>query len=180
MAYKNITTRREESKEFPGVVFYLRKMTEGRRKELRRLINPVNARISEILREQDMIEAQPPEERDHLRFINLQDEFDGIFLEQSNPIWIRWGVKSIEGLESEDGQPLTVDDLDNWPSELYREILTAVKAEAELNGAERKNFESPTISGKPGGGSQSLSIVQVAENAAGGVDETVESTIVIE
>lgn len=179
MAYKNITSRREESKKFPGVVFYLRKMTEGRRKELRRIIGPINLRVSEILREQNMIDALPDGERDYSKYLALQDEFDGIFIEQSNPAWIKWGVKSIEGLESEEGQPLTVEDLDSWPSELYAEVLEAVKSEAELNGAERKNSELPTTSGKQEGGNQSLSIVEAAGKPAGGDSETAESTLTI-
>ena len=179
MAYKNITSRREESKRFPGVVFYLRKMTEGRRKELRRTLGPINARINEIMREQNMIDAMPDGERDYAKYLALQDEFDGIFLEQSNPAWIRWGVKSIEGLESEDGQPLTVEDLDNWPSELFAEVLEAVKSEAELNGAERKNSESPTTSGKQEGGNQSRSTAEAAEKQDGGAGETAGSTLTI-
>lgn len=179
MAYKNITSRREESKKFPGVVFYLRKMTEGRRKELRRQLGPINLRISQILREQNQIDAMPDGERDYAKYLALQDEFDGIFIDQSNPIWIKWGVKAIEGLESEDGQLMTVEDLDNWPSELYAEVLEAVKSEAELNGAERKNSELPTISGKQEGGNQSHSTAQTAEKQDGGVDETAGSTLTI-
>lgn len=179
MAYKNISSRREESKQFPGVTFYLRKMTEGRRKELRRALGPINARISEILREQDLIEKAPDGERDYAKLLSLQEEFDTVFLEQSNPTWIRWGVKSVEGLETEDGTPLTVEDMDSWPSELFSEILAAVKSEAELNGAERKNSELPTTSGKQEGGSQSRLTAEAAEKQDGGEGETAESTLTI-
>lgn len=179
MAYKNTSTRREESKQFPGVVFHLRKMTEGRRKELRRLLSPINARVSAILREQDIIDAAPAAERDHLKSLALSDQVDTIFLEESNPIWIKWGVKAIEGLESEDGVPLTVEDYDAWPSELFHEVLAAVKSEAELNGAERKNSELPITSGKQEGGNQSPSTAQAVESTGGGEIETAGSTLTI-
>ncbi len=146
MAYKHETTRRHESKLFEGVVFYLNKMTEGRRVDFRARNAPHNKRIREILREQAALEKVEEAERDMARWLELQDEFDDIMISKINPEWILWGVKKIEGIES-DNKPLSVEDWREWPSALFDEVVTAVKGEAELQGSERKNFELRTTSG---------------------------------
>ena len=168
------TTRSIPLETFPGVEVVLRKMTEGRRLELRKLISEPNRRIREILREQANIEKEPEESRDMSKWLELQDEFDGIMIESINPAWITWGVKQIEGLEV-DGRSLGVDDWKEWPSALFDEVLTAVKGEAELNGALRKNFESATTSGAQADSSQSPLTVVSAEKEVGGESETATS-----
>lgn len=174
MPHKHDTTRRFESEIFPGITVVLRKMTEGRRLELRKLISEPNRRIREILREQAAIEKVDEESRDMARWLELQDEFDGIMIEKINPAWITWGVKQIEGL-SVDDRPLGVEDWKDWPSALFDEVLTAVKSEAELNGAERKNFESPTISGEQADLTPKALTVEHANAEGGGETETVVS-----
>ena len=174
MPHKHDTTRRVSSEIFSGVSVVLKKMTEGRRLELRKLISEPNRRIREILREQANIEKEPEESRDMSKWLELQDEFDGIMIESINPAWITWGVKQIEGLEV-DGRSLGVDDWREWPSALFDEVLTAVKGEAELNGALRKNFESATTSGAQADSSQSPLTVVSAEKEVGGESETVTS-----
>jgi hypothetical protein len=172
--YKHDTTRRVGSEIFSGVSVVLKKMTEGRRLELRKLIAEPNRRIREILREQANIEKEPEESRDMGLWLSLQDEFDGIMIESINPAWITWGVKQIEGLEV-DGRSLGVDDWKEWPSALFDEVLTAVKGEAELNGSDRKNSELPTTSGAQADSSQSPLTVVSAEKEVGGESETVTS-----
>ncbi len=167
MAYKHETTRRVESELFEGVSFVLKKMTEGRRIQLRTLLNKHNIRIREILREQAAIEATSEETRDVPKWLELQEEFDSIMLEHINPTWIEWGVKMIDGLES-DGNPLTTAEWRDWPSALVAEVVAAVKAESELNGAERKNSELPTTSGALVGGNQKPTTVEHAEKEASG------------
>ncbi len=162
---------------FPGVKFTLRKMTEGRRMDLRKQLAGPNQRARDILREQSELEKVEEEQRETIKIMNLQDEFDGLMLEVVNPIWIVWGCKQIEGLEV-DGDSLSVEDWKNWPSALFDEILTAIKSEAELNGAERKNFVSPITSGGPADGSQSPSSAgSASEGDSGtGTKETAPST----
>lgn len=173
MPHKHDTTRRVGSEIFSGVSVVLKKMTEGRRLELRKLISEPNRRLREILREQANIEKEPEETRDMSKWLELQDESDGIIIESINPAWITWGVKQIEGLEV-DGRSLGVDDWKEWPSALFDEVLTAVKGEAELNGAERKNFESATTSGAQADSSQSPLTVVSAEKEGGGESETAD------
>ena len=172
MGYKHDTTRRIDSEIFPGVSVVLRKMTEGRRLELRKLISEPNRRIREILREQANIEKEPEESRDMSRWLELQDSFDQLMIEAINPSWISWGVKQIEGLEV-DGRSLGVDDWKEWPSALFDEVLTAVKGEAELNGMQRKNLESATTSGALVGLAPKDSTADSAGNEGGGESETV-------
>jgi hypothetical protein len=126
-------------------------MTEGRRSSLRKLLAEPNAKIRAIMREQAKIEAEPEGSRDNAKWLELQEEYSGIMLETVDPAWVTWGVKQIEGLEV-DSKTLTLEDWQDWPSALFNEVLEAVKSESELNGAERKNSESPTTSGEPGGG----------------------------
>lgn len=173
MPHKHDTTRRVGSEIFSGVSVVLKKMTEGRRLELRKLISEPNRRIREILREQANIEKEPEESRDMSKWLELQDEFDGIMIESINPAWITWGVKQIEGLEV-DGRSLGVDDWKEWPSALFDEVLTAVKGEAELNGAERKNSESPTTSGALVDLTPKDSTADSAGNEGGGESETAD------
>ena len=138
MPHNYDTTRRVSSETFPGVSVVLKKMTEGRRIELRKLVAEPNRRVREILREQGTIEVESEEKRDMPKWLELQDEFEGIMVGTVNPAWIKWGVKQIEGLEV-DGRSLGVDDWMDWPSALFNELVSEVKEEAELNGAERKN-----------------------------------------
>jgi hypothetical protein len=167
MVYKHETLRRRESQIFEGVVFYLHKMTEGRRLELRSKISGPNRRIREIIKEQASIEQVDEETRDTAKWLELQEELDGIMLGTVNPAWLLWGLKRIDGIES-DGKPLGVEDWKDFPSALFDEVIDAIKSESELNGAERKNSPSPTISGAPADMSQKSSIVDgVSEGDTG-------------
>jgi hypothetical protein len=121
-------------------------MTEGRRMELRKTMGEANRRIREIMREQAVIEKQPEESKDLVKWLELQDEFDMIRLEVVNPAWIQWGVKQIEGLEA-DGVVLGVEDWSSWPSALVEEVASAVQAESDLSGQEKKPLSSPITSG---------------------------------
>ena len=175
MPHNHDTTRRVPSETFPGVSVVLRKMTEGRRIELRKLVAEPNRRVREILREQGTIEVESEEKRDMPKWLELQDEFDGIMLEKVNPAWITWGVKQVEGLQV-DGRSLGVDDWGEWPSALFNEVLAAVKDEAELNGVERKNLGSPTTFGAPAGSTPKGSTVGSVGKEGGGESETAGST----
>jgi len=69
-------------------------------------------------------------------------------------IYLRWGLRRLMGLEI-DGEEVTPESLvEKGPEELVGEILQAVRREAGLSEAERKNFGSPSISceaGRPDG-----------------------------
>lgn|SRR5690242_4218416 len=176
MPYKHETTRRRDSQIFPGVSFYLHKMTEGRRLDLRSRTAAHHRRVREILKEQAAIEKLPEDQRDMARWLELQDESDAIIIEKVNPEWILWGIKKIEGLEV-DGKPLGVEDWKEFPSALFDEMIRAIREESELNGLERKNSESPTTSGDLEPPSQSPSTAPPVDGKGSGETEIAVSTI---
>ena len=148
MGYKHETTRRYESENFEGVTVFIYKMTEGRRADLRARIADYNAQMRDILREQDVLNKVPEEDRDIPKLLELNDRFDELQM-KINPQWILWGVKAVEGLEA-DGKPLTVNEWTEWPSALFDEVLTKVREETELKGAQIKNSQSRTDFGEAG------------------------------
>lgn len=176
MGYSYSTTRKVDLKPpFNGVTIVLRKMTEGRRAELRKKLIEPNKRIREILREQEQIEKSDKESGAWSKFLELQEQFDTIMMDEVNPAYLMWGVKNIEGLEA-DQKVLTVEDYLEWPSALFNEVLEAVKGESELSTAERKNSLSDTISGEQAGGNPTPSTVRPAEERGSGEVGTVPST----
>ena len=172
--YKFETTRKRESTTCEGVTFYLFKMTEGRRLDLRKKNLAPNARVREILREQGEIEKAEESQKDMTKYAELNDEFDGIMIEM-NGMSITWGVKKIEGLEV-DGKPLDVADWQEFPSVLVEELVTAVRAESDLNGGEVKNSQSASPSGGATQPNPQLSIVQPVEKRDSGEDEIAASS----
>ena len=112
-----------ESRAAPGVTFTLLKMSYGRRAELMR-------RIRELAREQEFLRAS-----DH-----PADKMDAALMEaEINRVYLIWGLQSIAGLIV-DGAEATPEILAaHGPEELFREALEAVRAQAGLTAAERKN-----------------------------------------
>jgi len=147
--YDYDTTRCVESEEFPGVKYYLYKMTEKRRRELRAKVAPSNKVMRDLMREQGKLIKLPEDQRDEMTLVELQERFDQVVGEELNPAYVMWGVQSIDGLSIR-GQKLAVEDWAEWPSALFEEVLASVKAEAELNGSASKNSSSRTTSGEPG------------------------------
>ncbi len=177
MAYNHVSTTEYESKCFPGVKAILMKMTEKRRGEIRRKLAPFTMRGREILKRQEELFAKGDRsDSDAVEIVALSDEFDEITHEKQNPAWLVWGVKQVEGLVV-DGATLGITDWEQWPSALVDELVEAVKKEAELNGMERKNFESLSTSGEQ---EQLTPNSLTAESASAvdiGEDETVGNTL---
>lgn len=173
------SSRRFTSETMPGVIVVLKKMTEGRRLELRKLIGPPNRRMREILKMQGDIEKTPEADRDDMKWLELQDEFDELIATQINPSYITWGVKRVDGLVVDD-ETLDVERWKEWPSFFFDEVLQAVRDESELNGNERKNSESRTISGVAADSTQKSSTASSASEKDGGAIEIVPSTSSIE
>lgn len=174
MPYKHDTTRRRESETCPGVTFFLRKMTEGRRLEYRSKLREPNAKLREILREQGKLLEIPAEARDHDKILALQDEYEGLQIEILNPETLKWGVKQIEGLEV-DGKPLSLEDWKEWPSHLFEEVLRAVNEESQLNGGEIKNSSLPTTSGELAGLNDRSTTAISVEKSEDSLIETVDA-----
>jgi hypothetical protein len=112
-----------ESKAIPGVRFVINRISFGRRMELSR-------RVREITQKTEFLEAGS----------ELDEKIEaGILAQQVDAMYLRWALVAVHGLEI-DGQSATAEQLlDRGPEELAREIVVAIKEQAGLNEAERKN-----------------------------------------
>jgi hypothetical protein len=153
----HISTRPFESRVCPGVTISLRKTNETRRAKLTRLLGPLFERTRElterfaqlqergtpvfegvdedgkpkpkleVLKDGETTRVKEYSTEDRVAMGNLINERDSLAALEINPIYIRWGVASVEGLEI-DGRPATVEDLmgDHCPDGLVKEILEAM------------------------------------------------------
>ncbi len=112
-----------ESKLAAGVSFVLARMSFGRRMELMK-------QIRELMRRVEFHEAGG-DAKDRMEAAILSAEIDRLY--------VLWGIKEIRNL-AVDGSPATAQSLvEEGPEELFREALTAVRAECGLSEEERKN-----------------------------------------
>lgn len=126
------------SERIPGVRFRVERMSFGRRLELIRQVKGWLGRLEFV-----SAGKEGPEREAEVAL--LTGEIDRIYL--------RWGLRGLTGLEI-DGEEVTPESLmEKGPEELVGEILEAIRREAGLSEAERKNFASPSIScaTRPGG-----------------------------
>jgi hypothetical protein len=177
-----VTTRRVDSATCPGVVLHLRKLTEGRRSKLRESLAPHQGVLKNLVEQLQSVSdelAKDGETAQQLlqKWSDLTEEFEAIQAETIGPIWIKWGIKHVEGLINENGEPMTLDDLFDWPSELYNEALAFIRGNTDMSEEDRGNSDSPTTSGGQVAPSQTLSVVPPAEKRDGTLEETVPDTI---
>ena len=121
MNYESCVER--ESATRPGVVYIIQRMSLGRRTELTK-------RLRELLGKIEFLDAgkQPME--------SIESALLGTEIEKA---YLAWGLVEIRGLEI-DGQAATPETLSAaGPEDLTQEIVSAIKAEAGLTQAERKN-----------------------------------------
>jgi len=121
MTYESVTV--VESQVAPGVTFAVARMSFGRRVELMR-------RVRELARRMEFLEAGK-EPGDRMDAAMLQAEIDRLFL--------AWGLRSVWGLQL-DGNEASPESLaEAGPEDLFREALSAVRAETGLSEEQRKN-----------------------------------------
>lgn len=114
---------RIDSKARPGVAFVIAKMSFGRRMELVRCIRELTVRC-EFFKAGESTEEK-------LDAALLSAEIDREYL--------KWGLREVIGLEV-DGVTATPDLLASaGPEDLFREAVSAIKAECGLTESERKN-----------------------------------------
>ena len=121
MTYESVTL--VESQVAPGVTFAVARMSFGRRVELMR-------RVRELARRMEFLEAGK-EPGDRMDAAMLQAEIDRLFL--------AWGLRSVTGLwvDGNDASPESLAEA--GPEDLFREALSAVRAETGLSEEQRKN-----------------------------------------
>jgi hypothetical protein len=80
------------------------------------------------------------------RAVELTNQSRALVFTDFHPIYVRWGIKSIEGLEI-DGAPATVDSLlDDGPEPLVKEVAEEIVRLTRMSAEETLAFKSPTIS----------------------------------
>lgn len=130
MQYESTVEVRSE--KIPGVRFTVERMSFGRRLELIRQLKSWLGRLEFV----KAGNGDGPEQQAEAALV--AGEIDRIYL--------RWGLRGIAGLAI-DGETVTPEGLvEKGPEELVREVLEAIRREAGLSEAERKNFKSPSIS----------------------------------
>jgi hypothetical protein len=121
MNYESTVTM--DAQSCHGVRFTIARMSFGRRLELTRAAREIGARI-----EYDRAGTSTVEKLDA-----------AIGAAEVERLYLRWGLKSVEGL-SIDGDPAGVEQLlEVGPEDLVREIVAAIKRECGLSAEERKN-----------------------------------------
>ncbi|MBI3694057.1 MAG: hypothetical protein HY238_04355 [Acidobacteria bacterium] len=119
------------SEAAPGVRFVVDRMSFGRRLELIRQLKGWLGKL-------EFVTAGPEGPEREAEAALLAGEIDRIYL--------RWGLRGVTGIEI-DGEPVTPESLvEKGPEALVKEVLRAIRREAGLSEAERKNCESPSIS----------------------------------
>lgn len=107
----------------PGVQYTVIKMSFARRLDLMR-------RIRELARKMEYLGAGSKPD----------DKMDAALARaEIDKLWVMWGLRGISGLDL-DGAAASPELLaESGPENLFREALAAVRAEAGLTEAERKN-----------------------------------------
>jgi hypothetical protein len=124
-------------------------MTQGRRIQLELEhaqpmadIRSIQGEINEILsgKPQDADDKFTFDNETNAKLWNLINKRDLIANSKVNPAWVKLGLNKIEGLEDEDGKPVTPETfIDNAPADLYKEVLDAIHHEAGLDAKETGN-----------------------------------------
>lgn len=161
MNFESRITRASKLPGFDGVSFTLNKMTEGRRIKLRLQVAEKSAKLRELGERARALDDQNGQEA-----LQILEQINSLMVDEIDPVYVRWGLKSIDGLEI-DGKPATPELLiEDGPPELYREILAAINEAAGLTERQRGESEPPTTSGAQADGRMSDSSAEPADAPA--------------
>jgi hypothetical protein len=121
MSYESLKV--VDSDAAPGVRYTVAKMSFARRLDLMR-------KVRELAQRMEFLEAGD----------SAGDKMDAALAQaEIDRLWVNWGLRAVSGLDL-DGAAATPDSLaEAGPEDLFREALAAVRAEAGLSEAERKN-----------------------------------------
>lgn len=145
-----MTRKTIESKlpEFKGAKFTLHKMSEARRIRFSNDQAPLIAEIRLIQEEIDALTAPlrnaegklPNDVKLDAATLNLIDKANVFISYKINTSWMAHGLYKVEGMKDDEGNDVTPETFaENASSELYHEVLDAIKAESGLSPAETKN-----------------------------------------
>ncbi len=137
----------------PGLFFTIRRMSDSRRNKLRESIAPHMHSIRLALAEVERLKTDATP--DTVQLSKLSDDID-VASAGVNRAWLDLAfIGAFTRDEAGETLPLLIDDkpataqslLDDGPTDLYVEIVDAIKAAAMLGGKEEGEFGLPSISG---------------------------------
>ena len=152
------STKRIQSKVTEGVSFVIRVITAGIRDRLNLQLAEVTDKARDLqarlrmlnlpLKEDGTFDAEAEVDLETvIQMEKLVEDSERIKRTEVDPVFMDACFVAVEGLTI-DGEPVksAVQLRDFGPEELYREVVAAVRAEAELTAKERENLESPITS----------------------------------
>ena len=147
MAYSFKKTTKVESEVCPGVTFVIRKMTEGRRSEIRLGLAGLQDRLTDLSGDLRLLDPEKDEKALRAKAVEI-DEF---VLRELEVAKIKWSTARVEGLtfEEEDGTAVTgtLENVLDWPSELRGELLAIIDDGSVMLESEAKNYGPCTTFG---------------------------------
>lgn len=168
------------SKAIEGVSFSLRKMSEARRIDFRLRTAEAQAKLRALTMEATSLQAQARTDSSPAlidRIEDVSERITAVVSGEINPAYVRWGLKSISGIEI-DGEPATVESLiDAGPSDLFAEICGIIQASSGMTDEEIKNCAWLTTSGVPMVTTDQNTSAQSADADSGTSPETAASII---
>ncbi len=147
MNFESITTLKSTTPGFESVSFTLRKMTEGRRNKLKLAQADTMGKIRDLMADLESLNPTLPEgieqptvdPKTRAKLTTISEAVNILVESEIDPSWVKHGLKKIEGLDI-DGVAATVESfIEDAPTELFQEVLTAIRNSAELTVAEAKN-----------------------------------------
>jgi hypothetical protein len=180
MAFRFHSVRQVASEKCPGVTFSVRVLTQGQQVELLKLMEPFQERLLQSQKESIELMARvrgngaetngapkgAPVKVDAQLFADQEAsriKADYLVDLELNPIWMKWGLVSLEGLE-DDGGPVPVEEPSRFPPDLYKEILAEIHKERGLTPDQIKNWLWPTILPQSAAGPTADTTVDTASN----------------
>lgn len=147
-----------ESKLYSGVRVVIRVLSEGVRTRIRLQLAPSLVKIRDLNKELEAVEIpkNASGETDFnaqvdpavfSKIVRISDETTSITQTEIDPIYFKQGFVSITGLEIDGSSDLSAEQIIEFaPTDLYDEIVEAIKHGSEISSEESKNSSSPITS----------------------------------
>lgn len=174
-----ITSKKHDSKAFPGVSFSVRTLTEGVRIKLSlalashyAMIADLRAQADQMIRRVKPVIEQAERDKDFVganahpevqAAARLQGQIASIERDRIQPEYVQHMIEAVEGATIA-GQPITPENILQAPPELFEEMIAACKRELGLEPQEQGNSASPSTSPALEGGMTNSTIAGAASS----------------
>jgi hypothetical protein len=160
-----------QSSLYTDVSFTLRRMSEGRKAELRRALAKFNSAYRELQHQLIEIDQRrtPIKDKatgeiqvnkdtgeplteftnplDRIEYLNVLSDMDTLEANEAKPLYLKWAIESVHGMRIDGVENPTADLLiDSGPPDLTDEVLQEIKRLCGLTPSEQKNSASASIS----------------------------------